>query len=78
MLLVGLFLVAASPVSNSLFVMFTSEPYRRWYYMLVFLLVLATIKVLDHLQDYLGVRAAVFRLQSSPLSRCICTSSAIP
>ena len=46
MLLVGLFLVAASPVSNSLFVMFTSEPYRRWYYMLVFLLVLATIKVL--------------------------------
>ena len=32
--------------------MFTSEPYRRWYYMLVFLLVLTTIKVLDHLQDY--------------------------
>ena len=63
-LLVGLFLVAASPVSNSLFVMFTSEPYRRWYYMLVFLLVLATIKVLDHLQDYpwragCGISAAV-------------------
>ena len=63
-LLVGLFLVAASPVSNSLFVMFTSEPYRRWYYMMVFLLVLATIKVLDHLQDYpwragCGISAAV-------------------
>ena len=42
-LLVGLFLVAASPVSNSLFVMFTSEPYRRWYYMLVFLLLITYI-----------------------------------
>lgn len=58
--------------------MFTSEPYRRWYYMLVFLLVLATIKVLTICRTTLGVRAAVFRLQSSPLSRCICTSSAIP
>lgn len=78
-LLVGLFLVAASPVSNSLFVMFTSEPYRRWYYMLVFLLVLATIKVLDHLQDYpwragCGISAAVI----AAISRRICTSSAIP
>lgn len=77
-LLVGLFLVAASPVSNSLFVMFTSEPYRRWYYMLVFLLVLAPSRCWTICRTTLGVRAAVFRLQSSPLSRCICTSSAIP
>lgn len=51
-LLVFCFAVAACPLTNSLFSLFSSEPYRRWYYMLVYLLVLATLQVMERRQAY--------------------------
>ena len=40
-------LIALCPFANNVFVLFTSEPYRRWYYMFIFFLVFATIQVFD-------------------------------
>jgi len=45
-------LFAAVPGLNSLFIMGADVVYRRWYYMFVLMLVLATGKVLEDLEEY--------------------------
>lgn len=52
LLLYSCVLIAACPYLNGVFVMMTTEPYRRWYYMAVFFLVLATIRVLEEPSAY--------------------------
>lgn len=47
-LIIVLFVMAFVPILNSTFVMFNIEPYRRWYYMLVLMLVLASQYVLEN------------------------------
>lgn len=52
------FVVAAVPVLNSVFMFFNLDRYRRWYYMLVLLMVLVTAKVAEHPKDYKIKQAA--------------------
>ena len=40
------------PLFNSVFMMFNSEIYRRWYYMLALFLALGSVRVLDDLQSF--------------------------
>lgn len=46
------FVIAAIPILNNVFMLFTDEVYRRWYYMLILVMILATVKVLDKPKDY--------------------------
>lgn len=46
------FLVAAIPILNNVFTLFSDELYRRWYYMLILMMILATLKVLDRPKEY--------------------------
>ncbi len=39
--------IMAVPVFNNMFVMFNREPYRRWYYMFILMLALATARVIE-------------------------------
>ena len=40
---------AVVPVLNNIFCSLNAEPYRRWYYMPIFIMVLATVKTLDRI-----------------------------
>ncbi|MCR1839480.1 YfhO family protein [Murimonas intestini] len=44
--------MALIPVLNNIFVMFTPEVYRRWYYMPILLMALSTSKVLENREKY--------------------------
>ena len=46
------FLIAIIPILNNMFTLFADETYRRWYYMLILMMALATVKVLDKPQEY--------------------------
>lgn len=46
------FVIAAIPILNNVFMLFTDEVYRRWYYMFILVMVLATVKVLDKPKEY--------------------------
>ncbi len=46
------FVIAAIPILNNVFMLFTDEVYRRWYYMLILMMALATVKVLDKPKEY--------------------------
>ncbi len=46
------FVIAIVPILNNMFTMFSDEIYRRWYYMLILLMTLATVKVLDKPKEY--------------------------
>jgi len=45
-------LIAAVPILNSVFMMFNREAYRRWYFMAILIMALASAKVLEHLEEY--------------------------
>ncbi|MCM1299848.1 MAG: YfhO family protein [Firmicutes bacterium] len=47
-----LLVMAVVPLFSSVFMEFSWEPYRRWYYMFVLILALVSGKVLDEMQDY--------------------------
>ena len=49
--LIILFVISASPFAQSVFLLFTAS-YQRWWFMLVLMMVLATVKVLEKPQDY--------------------------
>lgn len=49
--------VAAVPVLNSVFMFFNVAPYRRWYYMVILIMALASAKVLERTDEY-RIRAA--------------------
>lgn len=51
--------VAVVPVLNSAFMFFNEEPYRRWYYMGILILALASAKVLEDWKAYRVRKAAV-------------------
>lgn len=61
-MLIVCFVLMFVPVFNNAFVLFTSEPYRRWYYMLVLMLVLASQEVLEHRKEYPIMRGGIFSL----------------
>ena len=44
--------IAVVPVLNNMFMFFGVETYRRWYYMFILLLALATAKVLEQPEEY--------------------------
>ncbi len=46
------FVMAAIPILNNVFMLFADEVYRRWYYMLILMMTLATVKVLDLAEEY--------------------------
>lgn len=50
--------IAVVPVFNNAFMMFNSAAYRRWFYMLVLVMALATAKVLEKPETYKIGRAA--------------------
>lgn len=58
MLKVG-FIIAAVPLLNSVFMFFSQEGYRRWYFMFILLMALVTGKVLENQGEYKLKRAAV-------------------
>ncbi len=43
--------IALIPVLNNMFVLFNVEPYRRWYYMPILIMVLATVKILERIME---------------------------
>ncbi len=45
-------LVAAVPILNGVFMMFNRESYRRWYFMVILVMALASAKVMEKLEDY--------------------------
>lgn len=51
-MIIILLVMAFVPILNSTFVMFNVEPYRRWYYMLVLMMVLASQYVLEQRTEY--------------------------
>lgn len=51
--------IAIVPVLNNVFMFLSVENYRRWYYMLVLFMVLATAKVIEHPRRYRIRTAAV-------------------
>lgn len=51
-ILIACLIMVFIPVFNNAFVLFTSEPYRRWYYMMILMLVLACQEVLEHRNEY--------------------------
>lgn len=54
--------ISLSYILNSSFVMFTREPYHRWFYMFILFLVLATARVLDDVSAYPWMQACGFCL----------------
>lgn len=51
--------MSLSYILNSTFVMFTREPYHRWFYMFLLFLVLATVRVLDDVASYPWLQACI-------------------
>lgn len=51
--------VAAVPVLNSVFMFFNNSPYRRWYYMIILIMALASARVLEDAENYRLKKAAV-------------------
>lgn len=45
-------IIAVVPLFNSVFMFFNTESYRRWYYMLILFMALATAKVIEHPRRY--------------------------
>ncbi len=45
------FIISCIPVLNSVFVVFNIEPYRRWYYMPILLMALASARTVEELQE---------------------------
>ncbi len=59
------FVIAIIPIVNNMFMFFSSEIYRRWYYMAILIMALATAKVLEKPEKYkvkAGVSIAVLLL----------------
>lgn len=52
------FVIAFIPILNNAFMFFSSEEYRRWFYMLIIIMVLATAKVAEHMEQYKITKAA--------------------
>ena len=44
-------IIASVPILNGIFVFFNREPYRRWYYMFILIMVLASAKMIDALDS---------------------------
>ncbi|MCI8710993.1 MAG: YfhO family protein [Ruminococcus sp.] len=61
-MIVACFAMMFIPAFNNAFVLFTSEPYRRWYYMMVLMLVLASQEVLEHRKEYPIVQGGIYSL----------------
>ena len=64
-ILITLFLFTLLPVLNSLFYLFSSGAYRRWYHMLLLLMVLATTRVLEEPKEYKvkkGIRISIITI----------------
>jgi len=51
--------IAVVPLFNSVFMFFSNESYRRWYYMLILFMALATAKVIEYPRRYRIRTAAV-------------------
>ena len=51
-MLILCFVIAFVPILNNAFTMFNSYIYERWFYMFILLMSLATIKVLEHREQY--------------------------
>ena len=47
------------PVLNSVFMFFNNSPYRRWYYMIILIMALASARVLEDAENYRLKKAAV-------------------
>lgn len=53
--------IAVIPALNGVFMLFNAEPYRRWYYMLVLMLCVATVMVLERAFADAAVRTQLLR-----------------
>lgn len=55
-------IISFVPVLNNTFAMASDSPYRRWYYMLILFMVLATIKVIEKPTEYPVKKGAIISL----------------
>lgn len=55
-------IISLIPVLNNTFAMASDSPYRRWYYMLILFMVLATMKVMEQPKDYPVKKGAIVSL----------------
>lgn len=56
------FVVASVPILNGMFMFFNTEPYRRWYYMVILIMALASARVAEEPESYRIGKSGIFLL----------------